>query len=81
MLPLYDCIGYYLCLFMQTKFQLGSCIHAYINEICIFNICNDIPQLSIIRDPVHSGKSTLLKAALEKLMEQRSKGLVHLTYT
>ena len=25
-------IGYYLCLFMQTQFQLDSCIHACINQ-------------------------------------------------
>ena len=40
-------IGYYLCLFMQTQFQLGSHIHAYIDEIhSLANLQDLIPTLA-----------------------------------
>ena len=37
-------IGYYLCLFMQTQFQLGSYIHACTHSLA--NLQNVIPNLA-----------------------------------
>ena len=42
-------IGYYLCLFMQTQFQLGSYIHACTNEThSLENLQGLIPTLAAI---------------------------------
>ena len=40
-------IGYYLCPFMQTQFQLGSYIHACTNETHVLaNLQDVIPTLA-----------------------------------
>ena len=41
-------IGYYLCPFMQTQFQLGSYIHACTNETRVLaNLQDVIPTLAV----------------------------------
>ena len=48
-IPTTGSVGYYMRLFMQTQFQLGSYIHAYTNEIySLANIQNLIPTLAAI---------------------------------
>ena len=42
-------VGFYLCMFMQTQFQLGSHFHACTNEThCLANLQDLIPTLANI---------------------------------